>query len=83
MRSQECQSSPRAEVSRGEEMRTKDDVAAMLQLKGWGVKRIARELRCSAFTVRRYQAEGGCRTYRRPARRCTLSWILNGRRLGL
>src|SRR3954468_22131800 len=49
MRSKECQSSPRAEVPRGEVMRTPDDVAAMLQLKalGWGIKRIARELRCS------------------------------------
>jgi len=41
-------------------MRTRDDVAAMLQLKGvdWGIKRIALELRCSPLAVRRYQAEG-------------------------
>jgi hypothetical protein len=65
MRSQECQSSPGAEVPRGEEMRTRDDVAAMLQLKGvdWGIKRIALELRCSPLAVRRYRVEGDHRAY--------------------
>ena len=74
MRSQERQSSPRVEVPRREEIRAPDDVAAMLQLKalGWGIKRIAREPR--PMTVHRYQAEGGYRTYRRPARWRTLSW---------
>jgi transposase len=77
MRSKECQSSPRAEVPRGEVMRTPDDVAAMLQLKalGWGIKRIARELRCSPITVRRYLAEGGYRAYRRAPRRRTLTGL--------
>ena len=63
----EGQSCPRAEVPRGDEMRTPDEVAAMLRLKalGWGIKRIARELGCSHMTVRRYLAEGGYVAYRR------------------
>ena len=36
MRSQERQSSPPAEVTRGEKMLTPDDMAAMLPLKGLG-----------------------------------------------
>jgi hypothetical protein len=42
----EGQVAPQAEVLRGDEMRTPDEVAAMLRLKalGWGIKRIAREL---------------------------------------
>ena len=58
---------PRAEVLRGDEMRTPDEVAAMLRLKalGWGIKRIARELGCSHMTVRRYVAEGGYVPFRR------------------
>lgn len=77
MRSKECQISPRAEVPWGEEMRTPDDVAAMLCLKalGWGIRRIARELGCSHMTVRRYLAEGGYLAYRRPARRRTLTGL--------
>lgn len=77
MRSKECQISPRAEVPRGEEMRTPDDVAAMLRLKalGWGIRRIARELGCSHMTVRRYLAEGGYLAYRRPARRRSLTGL--------
>ena len=62
---------PQAEVLRGDEMRTPNEVAAMLRLKalGWGIKRIARELGCSHMTVRRYVAEGGYRTFRRPVGR--------------
>src|SRR5215203_2743511 len=61
---------PQAEVPRGDEMRTPDEVAAMLRLKvlGWGIKRIARELGCSHMTVRRYVAEGGYVPYRRRGR---------------
>src|SRR5829696_8851697 len=61
---------PQAEVLRGDEMRTPDEVAAMLRLKalGWGIKRIARELGCSHMTVRRYVAEGGYVPYRRRGR---------------
>jgi len=63
----EGQVMPRAEVLRGDEMRTPDEVAAMLRLKalGWGIKRIARELGCSHMTVRRYVAEGGYVPFRR------------------
>lgn len=65
------QHGPRADVLRGDEMRTPDEVAAMLRLKalGWGIKRIARELGCSHMTVRRYVAEGGYVAYRRPVGR--------------
>src|SRR4051794_25867842 len=60
----------RAEVPRGDEMRTPDEVAAGLRLKalGWGIKRIACELGCSHMTVRRYMAEGGYVPYRRRGR---------------
>src|SRR5215210_3843005 len=70
MRSDENHVLPRAEVPRGDEMRTLDEVAAMLRLKalGWGIKRIARELGCSHMTVRRYVAEGGYVPYRRRGR---------------
>ena len=61
---------PRGDVLRRDEMRTPDEVAAMLRLKalGWGIKRIARELGCSHMTVRRYVADGGYVAYRRRAR---------------
>src|SRR3712207_3176195 len=61
---------PRGDVLRRDEMRTPDEVAAMLRLKalGWGVKRIARELGCSHMTVRRYLAAGGYVPYRRRGR---------------
>jgi transposase len=77
MRARDYQSSPRAEVPRGEVMRTPDDVTAMLRLKalGWGIKRIARELGCSPMTVRRYLAEGGYRAFRRPVRRRALTGL--------
>ena len=67
----EGQVAPQAEVLRGDEMRTPDEVAAMLRLKalGWGIKRIARELGCSHMTVRRYVAEGGYVVFRRPVGR--------------
>lgn len=68
MVSNEGQVALQAEVLRGDEMRTPDEVAAMLRLKalGWGIKRIARELGCSHMTVRRYVAEGGYVVFRRP-----------------
>jgi transposase len=55
---------------RGEEMRTPDEVAAMLRLRalGWGERRIARELRCSRKAVRRYLAADGWVGYRKPRR---------------
>jgi len=51
---------------RGEEMRTPDEVAAMLRLRalGWGERRIARELGCSRKAVRRYLAADGWVSYR-------------------
>ena len=55
---------------RGQEMKTPDDVAAMVRLKacGWGVKRIARELGCSHHTVKHYVAMGGLVPFRAPKR---------------
>lgn len=62
--------SPGAGGFRGERMRTPDEVAAMLRLKGlgWGRKRIARELGCSRNTVRRYVEAQGWAAYRKPVR---------------
>jgi transposase len=58
------------EVLRGQEMKTPDDVAAMLRLKacGWGIKRIARELGCSHHTVKHYVAAGGVKPFKSPQR---------------
>jgi len=46
-------------------MKTPDDIAAMVRLKelGWGTKRIARELRCSRNTVKRWLSHGGWEPY--------------------
>src|SRR5215211_8840530 len=68
---------PRGDVPRRDEMRTPDEVAAMLRLKalGRGIKRIARELGCSHMTVRRYVAEGGYVAYRRRGRPRTLAGL--------
>ena len=46
--------SPSWSDPRGQAMKTPDDVAEMLRLKGcgWGLKRIARELGCSHHTVK-------------------------------
>lgn len=54
----------RGQVSRRIEMRTPDEVSAMLALKarGWGSKRIAAELGCSRNTVKRWLAHGGWRS---------------------
>ena len=51
-------------------MRVPDEVAAMLHLhrRGWGLRRIAREVGCSPMTVRRYLAAGGWVPYRVPER---------------
>jgi transposase len=64
------QVSAREDLPRRETMRTPDEVAAMVRLKGlgFGVKRIARALGCSPVTVRRYLAQGGYVRYRRRAR---------------
>jgi transposase len=51
-------------------MREAEEVAAMLTLheRGWGTRRIARELGVSRNTVKRYLGEGGWVGYRRPQR---------------
>ena len=69
--------SSRIDVPRGDEMRTPDDVAAMLRLwsLGWGAKRIAAELGISRNTVRRYIESGGWAAYRKPRR----AKVLDGR----
>ena len=55
---------------RREEMRTPDEVAAMVRLKalGWGAKRIAAELGCSRNTVKRWLRNGGWRPMASPSR---------------
>ena len=62
--------SPQREESRGEGMRTPDEVSAMIRLKalGWGSRRIAAELGCGRETVRRWLETGRWRGYRRPGR---------------
>ena len=51
------------------QMRKSDEVEAMLQLRalGWGLRRIAKEFRCSKNTVRRYVAADGWMAYSRQA----------------
>ncbi len=58
------------EGSGGQQMRTSEDVAAMLRLSqaGWGSKRIAKELGISRNTVKRYLEAGGVVAYRQPKR---------------
>ena len=70
MKSQRIAESPSWIDPRGQEMKTPDDVAAMLRLKecGWGLKRIARELDCSHHTVKQYVAAGGPRPFKSPKR---------------
>lgn len=71
------QGSSRSEVSRRIEMRTPDEVSAMLALKarGWGSKRIAHELGCSRNTVRRWLSEGGWRAVAPVVRRRALDGL--------
>jgi transposase len=58
-------------------MREPEEVAAMLalQTKGWGARRIARELGVSRNTVKRYLAAGGWVAYRRPERGSRLAGL--------
>ncbi len=62
---------------RGREMRTPDEVAAMMQLRslGWGIRRIAAEFGCSDATVRRYVSAGGWVSYRKPRRKHRLDGL--------
>ncbi len=67
---EDMQSSPRLEGPRGDEMKTPDDVTAMVRLKalGWGAKRIAAELGCSKNTVKRWLRYGDWRPCVTPSR---------------
>lgn len=62
--------SPSWKDPRGQEMKTPEDVAAMVRLKacGWGIKRIAAELGCSHHTVRHYVKAGGVLPFKAPTR---------------
>jgi len=62
--------SPSWDDPRGQEMKTPDEVTAMVRLKacGWGIKRIARELGCSHHTVKHYVAAGGPVPFKSPQR---------------
>ena len=70
MEEQEVQSSPRSGLPRRDEMKTPDDVSAMVRLKGlgWGAKRIAAELGCSKNTVKRWLRYGDWRACVTPSR---------------
>jgi len=61
---------PRLDDPRRNEMRTPDDVSAMIRLRqlGWGAKRIALELGCSKNTVKRWLGLGGWRESASPGR---------------
>ena len=67
---QEGQSSPRWGDPRRDEMKTPDDVSAMVRLKalGWGAKRIASELGLSRNTVKRWLQYGDWRPCVTPSR---------------
>jgi transposase len=62
-------------------MRTPDEVTSILELqrKGWGAKRIARELGLSKTTVKRYLRAGAWQPYGRPSRKKVLdehsAWV--------
>jgi transposase len=66
----EGQSPARFGELRGDEMKTPDDVTAMVRLKGlgWGAKRIAAELGCARNTVRRWLHQGQWQGYAKPSR---------------
>ena len=68
--SESAERGPRLNELRGQEMRTPDEVAAMLRLRalGWGERRIATALGCNRQTVRRYLAAEGWVSYRTPRR---------------
>jgi transposase len=70
MRTNEDQALPRWDDPRRAEMKTPDDVSAMVRLKalGWGTKRIAAELGCSKNTVKRWLRHGDWRPCTTPSR---------------
>ena len=65
------QRAPQVDGLRREDVRTPDEVAAMLRLHalGWGTRRIAAEFGCSRNTVKRYVGLGGWVWERVPRRR--------------
>jgi transposase len=77
MAKQALQDCLRTGVPRRIEMRTPEEVSAMLalQARGWGTKRIARELGCSRNTVKRWLSEGGWRLASTVSRRESLDGL--------
>jgi hypothetical protein len=67
----------RVDDPRREGMKTPEEVAVMLRLKGlgWGSKRIGREFGCSHHPVKRYMEVGGFVAYRQPRRPRTLDGL--------
>lgn len=66
----EDQALQRTDDPRRAEMKTPDDVSAMVRLKalGWGAKRIATELGCSKNTVKHWLRQGDWRPSKTPSR---------------
>ena len=64
-------------ASRRHDMKTPDDVVAIVRLHqlGWGSKRIAAELGIARNTVKRYIRDGGWSPYRQPARERSLDEV--------
>src|SRR5215213_4778459 len=71
------QRAPQVDGLRREDMRTPDEVAAMLRLHalGWGTRRIAAEFGCSRNTVKRYVERGGWAPLAVARRRCALDGL--------
>ena len=71
------QAGPEQTIPGTEPMRTPEEVAAMLELhrKGWGAKRIARELGVARNTVRRHLAAGRWEPYKVPSRASRLQGL--------
>ena len=65
------------EFDRGNFMQTPEDVSAMLRLHllGWGIRKIARELRVSKNTVKKYIRNGGWKPYRKPNKKSILDGL--------
>jgi transposase len=72
-----AQGSPWRDGLRRDEMKTPDDVLAMVRLKalGWGAKRIAAELGCSRNTVKRWLRSGHWRPCATPSRSSKLDGL--------
>ncbi len=77
MEAESVEIAPRLGLPRRDEMRTPDDVSAMVRLKalGWGAKRIAAELGCSKNTVKRWLRYGDWRPCVTPSRSTKLDGL--------